>query len=87
MSRNFLENSQMEESVFLKLYEPLRNEIESIEWIKATKIQELAIPKILEGEHVLLIVPTGTGKTEANLSYFLKAASGFLEKSISQKNG
>ena len=55
----------MAESVFSRLLKPLRREIESLEWGRATRIQELAIPEILEGNNVLLIAPTGTGKTEA----------------------
>jgi len=55
----------MTESVFDLLSKPLREQIEANQWPRPTKIQELAVPAILGGENVLLIAPTGTGKTEA----------------------
>lgn len=53
------------ENVFDLLSRPLREQIERNQWERPTKIQELAVPAILGGENVLLIAPTGTGKTEA----------------------
>jgi ATP-dependent Lhr-like helicase len=50
---------------FSLLSPALRQEVESLAWEQATAIQALAIPRILQGESVLLIAPTGTGKTEA----------------------
>lgn len=52
-------------NVFNLLSKPLRQQIESNGWTNPTKIQEIAFPEILKGENVLLIAPTGTGKTEA----------------------
>jgi ATP-dependent Lhr-like helicase len=51
--------------VFSLLSKALRQEVEGFAWEQATEIQVLAIPRILNGESVLLIAPTGTGKTEA----------------------
>jgi len=55
----------MSSDVFTLLTKPLRSQIEALKWGRPTEIQESAIPAILAGENVLLIAPTGTGKTEA----------------------
>jgi ATP-dependent Lhr-like helicase len=55
----------MTSEVFSLLSKALRQEVEGSAWERATEIQTLAIPRILKGESVLLIAPTGTGKTEA----------------------
>jgi ATP-dependent Lhr-like helicase len=47
-----------------------------------TEAQRLAIPSVLEGKNLLLIAPTGTGKTEAAM---LPVFSKLLE--IEQRNG
>ncbi|MCS7131300.1 MAG: DEAD/DEAH box helicase, partial [Hadesarchaea archaeon] len=54
-------------SVFDELDERVLLAAKEFSLREPTKPQELAIPKILEGKHVLLIAPTGTGKTEAAL--------------------
>jgi len=53
--------------VFSQLSEPVRQVVKKMGLSKPTKPQELAIPAILSGRNVLLIAPTGTGKTEAAL--------------------
>jgi ATP-dependent Lhr-like helicase len=55
----------MPKDVFGLFSKPLRDQIEAFNWVSPTEIQELAFPEILDGENVLLIAPTGTGKTEA----------------------
>lgn len=49
----------------LLLSRPLYVELEKLGFKKFTEIQERAIPLILSSQNVLLIAPTGTGKTEA----------------------
>lgn len=51
--------------IFSQLIEPVRQAIKEIGISKPTKPQELALPAILSGKNVLLVAPTGTGKTEA----------------------
>jgi ATP-dependent Lhr-like helicase len=55
----------MSEKAFTLFSKPLRNEVSKLGWKKPTRIQGQVIPLILKEEHVLLIAPTGTGKTEA----------------------
>lgn len=52
---------------FQKLNEKLRRILLDYGYIEPTEPQEKAIPEILNGENVLLIAPTGSGKTEAAL--------------------
>src|SRR5207247_5034435 len=51
-------------------------------FLEASPIQELSIPAILRGENVLLIAPTGTGKT---LAAILPVLDKFLEARSSEK--
>lgn len=47
-----------------------------------TEIQKLAIPKILSGQHVLVLAPTGAGKTESVLLPILEKISRSKEEGI-----
>jgi ATP-dependent Lhr-like helicase len=59
-----IENSR---SVFELLAKPIRKAIAELGFSEPTLPQILAFPPVLEGKNVLLIAPTGTGKTEAVL--------------------
>ncbi len=62
-------------SVFDLLAKPVQTALYEFGFTEPTLPQTKALPSILEGENVLLIAPTGTGKTEAVLtSYFFKAS-------------
>ena len=53
-------------NVFDRLNPRIRAILADQSIIEPTLPQTLAIPRILDGDHVLLIAPTGTGKTEAS---------------------
>lgn len=52
-------------NAFLLLHDQIRAKLEEERIFEPTEPQKEAIPAILSGENVLLIAPTGTGKTEA----------------------
>src|SRR4030042_3348874 len=54
-------------SVFELLAKPIREALARLGFSKPTLPQTLAFPSIVEGKNLLLIAPTGTGKTEAVL--------------------
>jgi len=55
----------MAKSSFDLLSEDIRRELVSLGFSEPTEPQEQAIPLILAGRSVLIVAPTGTGKTEA----------------------
>jgi ATP-dependent Lhr-like helicase len=65
----------LEDDVFAQLLKPIRRIVGEKGFSNPTGPQNQAIPLILEGKNVLLIAPTGTGKTEAA---FLPVFSQFL---------
>ena len=52
-------------NVFDLLHPRLRKVISELGYEEPTEVQKVAIPKVLEGKNVLIIAPTGSGKTEA----------------------
>src|SRR5713101_29650 len=72
----------MPSSVFSALKPPVLRRLEKEGFLQASPIQELAIPAILNGDNVLLIAPTGTGKT---LAAMLPVLDKFLESRAEEK--
>ncbi len=71
-------------SVFELLAKPVRKALAMLGFSEPTLPQILAFPAILEGKNVLLIAPTGTGKTEAVL---LPIFSKLVEKKSPEQKG
>jgi len=65
--------------IFDSLAKPIRDALAEIGFTEPTLPQVLAVPPILAGENVLLIAPTGTGKTEAVL---LPVFSKFIQERV-----
>jgi ATP-dependent helicase Lhr and Lhr-like helicase len=74
----------MPSSAFSVLKPPVLKRLEKEGFLNASPIQQLSIPAILKGENVLLIAPTGTGKT---LAAVLPVLDMFLERRASEKTG
>jgi ATP-dependent Lhr-like helicase len=75
------------ENAFEQLHKPIRLHLERIGLEEPSDIQQIAIPPILKGENVLVIAPTGTGKTLASIlpifNMFLEQRSEARTKGIS----
>ena len=72
----------MLENTFAQLHRPIRTHLEKIGLEEPSDIQRIAIPPILQGKNVLVIAPTGTGKTLASI---LPIFNMFLEKRSAQE--
>jgi ATP-dependent Lhr-like helicase len=69
-------------NVFELLAKPVQKALAEAGFAKPTAPQSRAIPSILKGENVLLVAPTGSGKTEAVL---LPIFSSFLQQQEDKK--
>ena len=67
MSYRRMRIQQLLENTFAQLHRPIRAHLEKIGLEEPSDIQKIAIPSILRGENVLVIAPTGTGKTLASM--------------------
>lgn len=59
------DTTKLQNNRFSLLHKEIQEVIHKYGFEKPTPIQNLALPKVLEGKNLLIIAPTGTGKTEA----------------------
>ncbi|NIV43970.1 MAG: DEAD/DEAH box helicase, partial [Gammaproteobacteria bacterium] len=71
------EEESSRSNVFGLLEKPVRKALAELGFSEPTLPQVKAVPIILRGENVLLIAPTGSGKTEAVL---LPIFSNFIQQ-------
>jgi ATP-dependent helicase Lhr and Lhr-like helicase len=76
--------TQNSSSVFELLAKPVRKALAELGFSEPTLPQTLAFPPVLEGKNLLLIAPTGTGKTEAVL---LPIFSRLIEQKNQEQKG
>ena len=57
--------ANLENQIFQELHPKVREAIKERGWTAPTPVQTLASPSILKGDDVLVIAPTGIGKTES----------------------
>ncbi len=67
MLSNKNKHTSNEENVFSILNPKLKSVIQKYGYLEPTKVQSKAIPLILKGYNILIVAPTGAGKTEAAL--------------------
>jgi len=60
-----LQDSVKSQNSFNLLHKEIQKTILKFNFVQPTPIQNEAIPKVLKGKNLLIIAPTGTGKTEA----------------------
>jgi ATP-dependent Lhr-like helicase len=75
---------QIQPSVFSLLAENVRKLLAELGFSEPTPPQTLAFPAVLEGKNVLLVAPTGSGKTEAVL---LPVLSRLIEQQSQEQRG
>jgi len=71
------QKKQRSPDAYSSLAKPIREALDELGFVEPTLPQAAAIPSILKGENVLLVAPTGSGKTEAVL---LPIFSNFLQQ-------